>query len=84
MLFKERFIAVASGIDKFKEPLEELVHLHASLKEAFDSGDANDKENFRCFMDEDLIPGLAKRLTKKSPIDERVRYSSELRRNISN
>ena len=70
--FKEKFIAAATLIDKFKEPLEELFQLFESLQDAVESGKATTKEDWTRFMNEDLAPGISKRLTKKSPLNDKV------------
>ena len=69
---KELFIAVAEAIDKFREPLQDLLKLHELMKLALTQQRAATDPVFAKFLHEDFAPGIAKRLCKKRPIDEKV------------
>lgn len=73
--FKEAYITAASAIDKLKEPLLQLVQIREFL-------DATVAENLMTdadwakFVNEDLCPGIAKRLAKEKSYQENVSVRS--------
>lgn len=73
--FKENYIIAASAIDKLKEPLLQLVQIREFL-------DATVAENLMIdtdwakFVNEDLCPGIAKRLAKEKSYQENVSIRS--------
>ena len=72
--FKEAYITAASAIDKLKEPLMQLIQIREHL-------DATVAENLMTdadwakFVNEDLCPGIAKRLAKEKSYQENVSAS---------
>ena len=69
--FKEAYITAASAIDKLKEPLLQLIQIREFL-------DATVAENLMTdagwakFVNDDLCPGIAKRLAKEKSYQENV------------
>jgi hypothetical protein len=69
--FKEAYITAATAIDKLKEPLVQLIQIREFL-------DATIRENLMTdtdwakFVNEDICPGMAKRLSKEKSYQENV------------
>lgn len=62
--FKEAYIAAASQIDKLKEPLLQLVQIRDFLDETLRENRMAEPD-WAKFVNEDLCPGIAKRLAKE-------------------
>ena len=75
---KETYIKAASTIDKLKEPMEDLIIIRDTLREAAATDQAATDEPFRQFLYEDLAPGLAKRLYKERSNDEKVSFQVQM------
>jgi hypothetical protein len=69
--FKNAYITAASAIDKLKEPLEQLIEikdfLYAVEKEGLMS-----EPDWAKFINEDVGPGMSKRLAKERSYNENV------------
>lgn len=69
--FKEAYITAASAIDKLKEPMMQLIQIR-DLLNATIAENLMEQADWAKFVNEDLAPGMAKRLAKEKSYSENV------------